>query len=56
MEHLRRLRRMGSKSKILLQKFQFKSLGVAPVDLNGDGLMDLIVANDTVQGFCSSIR
>ena len=28
-----------------------KSLGVAPVDLNGDGLMDLIVANDTVQNF-----
>ena len=28
-----------------------KSLGVAPVDLNGDGWMDLIVANDTVQNF-----
>jgi hypothetical protein len=26
-----------------------KSLGVAPVDLDGDGWMDLIVANDTVQ-------
>ncbi len=25
-----------------------KSLGVAPVDLDGDGLMDLVVANDTV--------
>ncbi len=25
-----------------------KSLGVAPVDINGDGWMDLIVANDTV--------
>ncbi len=28
-----------------------KSLGVAPVDLDGDGWMDLIVANDTVQNF-----
>jgi enediyne biosynthesis protein E4 len=28
-----------------------KSLGVAPVDLNGDGWMDLVVANDTVQNF-----
>ena len=28
-----------------------KTLGVAPVDLNGDGWMDLIVANDTVQNF-----
>jgi hypothetical protein len=28
-----------------------KALGVAPVDLNGDGWMDLIVANDTVQNF-----
>jgi hypothetical protein len=26
-----------------------KSLGVAPVDFNGDGFMDLVVANDTVQ-------
>lgn len=28
-----------------------KSLGVAPVDLNGDGWIDFIVANDTVQNF-----
>ncbi len=28
-----------------------KSLGVAPVDLNHDGWIDLIVANDTVQNF-----
>jgi hypothetical protein len=28
-----------------------KSLGVAPVDFNGDGYMDLVVANDTVQNF-----
>ena len=28
-----------------------KSLGVAPVDLNGDGWMDLVVANDGVQNF-----
>jgi hypothetical protein len=28
-----------------------KSLGVAPVDLNYDGWMDFIVANDTVQNF-----
>jgi enediyne biosynthesis protein E4 len=28
-----------------------KSLGVAPVDLDGDGRIDLIVANDTVQNF-----
>lgn len=28
-----------------------KSLGVAPVDLDGDGWMDLVVANDTVQNF-----
>lgn len=28
-----------------------KSLGVAPVDLNSDGWMDFIVANDTVQNF-----
>ncbi len=28
-----------------------KSLGVAPVDLDGDGLIDLVVANDTVQNF-----
>jgi enediyne biosynthesis protein E4 len=28
-----------------------KSLGVAPVDLDGDGWIDLIIANDTVQNF-----
>ncbi|HIG31443.1 MAG TPA: CRTAC1 family protein [Verrucomicrobiales bacterium] len=28
-----------------------KSLGVAPIDLNSDGLIDLIVANDTVPNF-----
>ncbi len=33
-----------------------KSLGVAPVDLNGDGWIDLIVANDTVQNFVFTNR
>src|SRR6185295_1234468 len=33
-----------------------KSLGVAPVDLNNDGWMDLIVANDTVQNFVFTNR
>lgn len=33
-----------------------KSLGVAPVDFNGDGWIDLIVANDTVQNFVFSNR
>ena len=28
-----------------------KTLGVAPIDLDGDGWMDLVVANDTVQNF-----
>jgi enediyne biosynthesis protein E4 len=28
-----------------------KSLGVAPVDLNGNGWIDLVIANDTVQNF-----
>ncbi|HEV3122420.1 MAG TPA: CRTAC1 family protein [Isosphaeraceae bacterium] len=28
-----------------------KSLGVAPFDVDGDGLVDLVVANDTVQNF-----
>lgn len=28
-----------------------KALGVAPVDLDGDGFIDLVVANDTVQNF-----
>src|SRR5947208_2643540 len=31
-----------------------KSLGIAPIDLNGDGWMDLVVANDTVQNFVFS--
>lgn len=33
-----------------------KSLGVAPVDFNTDGWIDLIVANDTVQNFVFSNR
>ncbi len=33
-----------------------KSLGVAPVDLNKDGWMDLIIANDTVRNFVLSNR
>jgi hypothetical protein len=33
-----------------------KSLGVAPVDFNRDGWIDLIVANDTVQNFAFSNR
>ncbi len=33
-----------------------KSLGVAPVDLNQDGWMDFIVANDTVRNFVFSNR
>lgn len=28
-----------------------KSLGVAPVDLDGDGWLDLVIANDSVQNF-----
>ena len=28
-----------------------KTLGVAPIDLDGDGWVDLVVANDTVQNF-----
>ena len=28
-----------------------KSLGVAPVDLDGDGWLDIVIANDTVQNF-----
>ena len=28
-----------------------KSLGVAPYDVDGDGLVDIAVANDTVQNF-----
>lgn len=33
-----------------------KSLGVAPADLNGDGWIDLVVANDTVQNFVFTNR
>ncbi len=33
-----------------------KSLGLAPVDFNRDGWLDLIVANDTVQNFVFSNR
>ena len=33
-----------------------KSLGVAPVDINGDHWIDLVVANDTVQNFVFSNR
>jgi hypothetical protein len=33
-----------------------KSLGVAPVDLNNDGRIDLVVANDQVQNFVFSNR
>jgi hypothetical protein len=33
-----------------------KSLGVAPVDVNGDHWIDLVVANDTVQNFVLSNR
>ena len=33
-----------------------KSLGAAPVDLNRDGWMDLVVANDTVRNFVFSNR
>jgi hypothetical protein len=33
-----------------------KALGVVAVDINGDGLMDLFVANDTVQNFLFANR
>lgn len=33
-----------------------KTLAVAPVDLNGDGWLDLVVANDTVQNFVFTNR
>lgn len=33
-----------------------KSLGVGPVDLNNDGWIDLVVANDTVQNFAFTNR
>ena len=28
-----------------------KSLGICPIDIDRDGLIDIIVANDTVQNF-----
>ncbi len=34
-----------------IQKAMGKALGVVATDINGDGLMDLFVANDTVQNF-----
>lgn len=33
-----------------------KSLGIAPIDLNGDGWMDFILANDSVRNFVFSNR
>ena len=33
-----------------------KSLGVAPIDVNNDGWIDLVVANDTVQNFVFTNR
>jgi hypothetical protein len=33
-----------------------KTLGVAPIDINHDGWMDLVVANDTVQNFVFTNR
>lgn len=33
-----------------------KSLGVAPADINGDGWIDIIVANDTVQNYVFTNR
>ncbi|HTH47748.1 MAG TPA: CRTAC1 family protein [Candidatus Limnocylindria bacterium] len=33
-----------------------KTLAVAPIDLNNDGFMDLVVANDTVQNFVFTNR
>jgi len=33
-----------------------KSLGVSPADLNGDGWIDLVVANDTVQNYAFTNR
>jgi enediyne biosynthesis protein E4 len=34
-----------------IQRAKGKALGVVATDINGDGLMDLFVANDTVQNF-----
>src|SRR5213594_2065427 len=39
-----------------IQRAQGKGLGVVATDVNGDGLMDLFVANDTVQNFLFANR
>jgi len=39
-----------------IQRSLGKGLGVVAVDINGDGLMDLFVANDTVQNFLFANR
>jgi hypothetical protein len=39
-----------------IQKALGKALGVVATDINGDGLMDLFVANDTVQNFLFANR
>ena len=39
-----------------IQRARGKALGVVATDINGDGLMDLFVANDTVQNFLFANR
>jgi len=39
-----------------VQRAKGKALGVVATDINGDGLMDLFVANDTVQNFLFANR
>ena len=39
-----------------IQRAKGKGLGVVATDINGDGLMDLFVANDTVQNFLFANR
>src|SRR3954447_22506954 len=39
-----------------IQRGKGKALGVVATDINGDGLMDLFVANDTVQNFLFANR
>ena len=39
-----------------IQRVKGKALGVVATDINGDGLMDLFVANDTVQNFLFANR